>query len=87
VIFLDAWKQGARPAALKAGSPSIIAGDYAWEAGAKLLSYEIAPTETNDGTNLHATVKLVLDGPQSGDAQGDVVYIVGTSPVITIFRQ
>lgn len=77
---LQAWVDGKTPADLK---PEIIMGDSGWEQGKKLTSFEILKDEeTSDGSNLHIRVRRKFD---SGESK--VIYIVGTSPVITIFPQ
>jgi len=77
---MDAWVRGAAPKDLE---PEIIVGDPAWKQNKKLVSFEILTNEeTSDGSNLHIRVNRKFD---TGDAK--VTYIVGTSPVITIFPQ
>ena len=77
---LQAWVDGKTPADLK---PEIIMGDSGWEQGKKLVSFEILKDEeTSDGSNLHIRVQRKFD---SGESK--VIYIVGTTPVITIFPQ
>ena len=77
---MQAWADGKTPADLK---PEIIIGDLAWEHGEKLVSFEIVPTEeTSDGSNLYIRVIRKFESSDS-----PVTYIVGTSPVITIFPQ
>jgi len=77
---MDLWVSGGKPEEL---APGIIVGDPAWKQSKKLVSYEILKDEeTSDGSNLHIRVNRKFD---SGDAK--VTYIVGTSPVITIFPQ
>ena len=81
---LTAWIDGKKPEDLK---PEIIMGDFAWDSGKKLVSFQIlTKDETSDGTNLHIKVKrkFKTDGKES---ESEVLYIVGTSPVITIFPQ
>lgn len=87
VTFLDAWKQGERPSALKERSPQIIVGDADWNAGRRLVDYRVLETETDDGTNLHTTAELVLEDAKGREQTQQVTYVVGTSPVITIFRK
>ncbi len=84
--FLEAWKAGEQQAALKQKSPSIVGGDPDWEAGAKLLSYKVLDTEKSDGSNLHPTAELVLQTAE-GRQTSKITYVVGTSPVITVFRE
>jgi hypothetical protein len=79
--FLETWKSGGKPSDLKNASPSIIVSDDDWNAGKKLASYTISSEEKDDGTNAHLTAELTIDGRKRNQK-----YIVGTSPVITIFR-
>jgi hypothetical protein len=82
---LDAWKAGGKPASLKDGTPSIIVGDPTWDSGAKLTEYKLG-AERDMGANLEVTVQLTLerDGlPSTREA----TYVVGTSPVITVFTE
>jgi hypothetical protein len=82
---LESWKKGEKPEALQERSLAIIMTDPDWGAGRRLVSYTVRDKEFNDGYNLHCTVELVFAG--NGDGIRRVVtYIVGTSPVITIFR-
>lgn len=77
---MQAWVDGKSPKDLK---PEIIVGDAGWEQGKKLVSFEILKDEeTSDGSNLHIRV---LRKFETGESK--VIYIVGTSPVITIFPQ
>lgn len=82
---LQAWVDGKRPSDLQ---PEIIVGDAMWTTGKKLVSYEIKSEVMNDGTNLYLLVVRQFDNPKSKKPQkSEVTYIVGTSPVITIFPQ
>ena len=77
---MQAWVDGKTPKDLE---PAIVVGDTSWQQGEKLVSFEIAANEeTSDGSNLHIVVKQKFDSSES-----DVTYIVGTSPVVTIFPQ
>jgi hypothetical protein len=86
IAFLDAWQAGRSPADLKSRSPSIIAGDHAFAAGTKLVTYTLVGDDTDDGANLHTSVDLVLQDDKSGEVKERIAYIVGTEPVITVFR-
>ncbi len=77
---MQAWVDGKTPKDL---NPEIVVGDSSWEQGEKLVSFEIATNEeTSDGSNLHIVVKQKFD-----ESDSEVTYIVGTSPVVTIFPQ
>jgi len=81
---LEAWKAAKTPDDLK---PDIIASDYAWAAGQKLLSYEFLPGENSDGTNLNIPVKLTLQDAKGAKSTSNATYTVGTSPVVTVIRE
>lgn len=82
---LKAWVDGKKPADLQ---PEIIVGDTSWTSGQKLVSYEIKTEVMNDGTNLYLLVVCQFAKPKSKKTEkSEVTYIVGTSPVITIFPQ
>lgn len=81
---MQAWVAGQKPVDLK---PEIVVGDSAWDSGKTLVSYEILTAEErSDGTNLHVPVKRKFN-TQGKETESRVVYIVGTSPVITIFPE
>jgi len=82
--FLEAWKNGEKPADLKAKQPSIIAGGSDFTEGRKLAEYKIINQDKSDGSNLHAIVELTI-GEGKNVRKRQVTYVVGTSPVITIF--
>jgi len=89
--FLDAWRDGQKSDQLASASPAIFGRDPAWSNGQKLVAYELLG-ETDGGANLYAKVKLTLGGTQGqagkagAGASQEVVYVVGTSPKITVFR-
>lgn len=79
---MEAWKAGKTPADLQ---PEITIGDPAWNSGRKLASFEILrDKETSDGSNLHIRVKRSF-ADSGANSESETIYIVGTSPVITIF--
>lgn len=86
VEFLDTWKAGKPVSEFMSTHAKAAARDPDWEAGKVLTNYTIG-AETDDGTNLHATVKMTLKDPKGEQSDEEIVYIVGTSPVLSIFRQ
>ena len=77
---MQAWVDGRLPEDLR---PDIVVGDSAWDQGQTLVSFEILhEAETTDGSNLHIRVRRTLESSES-----TVTYIVGTTPVVTIFPQ
>lgn len=82
--FLQAWQEGKKVEELK---PGIIGRDYAWDEGSRLVSFEILPEEGSDGTNLRISARLKLQDGSGKESTSDVIYVVGTSPVVTVFRE
>ena len=82
--FLEAWKEGKTPADLK---PKITGADHEWASGEKLVSYEILPKETSNGTTLYVSARLTLKSAKGVETKSNATYAVGTSPVITVLRE
>lgn len=82
---LKAWADGKKPDELQ---PDIIVGDAAWKAGQTLVSFEIKKADAwSDGTNLYIPVACQLKKAGGKTAKTETTYVVGTSPVVTIFPQ
>lgn len=82
---LSAWVEGKQPGDLR---PEITVGDSLWKAGQKLISYEIkTANEKSDGTNLYIPVIREIKDSKGKVTKSEMIYVVGTSPVITIFPQ
>jgi len=79
---LDAWKEGRAIDTLVNQSPSIVAQDFDWMAGAKLESYEFANEGVPQDANLRVPVRLKL----KDKGLKSVNYIVGTDIRLTVFR-
>lgn len=84
-VLLD-WKNGGTPDAWQQKSPKVVVQDLDWAAGAKLVSYEVlGPGEVRDA-NLYCQVKIVAASQSQKETPRTVTYVVGTDPVITVFR-
>ncbi len=83
---LESWKEGAAIEALKEESPSIVVQDFDWSAGMKLLDYEVLDDGKPESANLVARVKLSLEDKEGAKSEKTVTYVVGTAPVLTVFR-
>lgn len=81
--FLNAWKDGKKAEDL---APKIVGKDSDWENGRTLESFEILPEQRSDGANLFFTVRRTIKTPKGAVLQQEVGYVVGTSPVVTVFR-
>jgi hypothetical protein len=85
-IVLEGWKKGDLPSALKDAAPSITVQDMDWLAGARLVDYQLAGDGKKVEANLYVPVKLTLRTPQGKEVKKSVSYVVGTSPILTVFR-
>jgi hypothetical protein len=83
---LESWKEGATVESLKADSPSIVVQDFDWAGGAKLLDYDVLDDGKPESANLVARVKLSLEDKEGTKSEKTVTYLVGTAPVLTVFR-
>ena len=81
--FLDTWREGLTPQDLQ---PRILGSDYAWDAGFKLISYELLPGEKNHGTTLEISAHLTLEDGNGVITKSNAIYTVGTSPEVTVIR-
>jgi hypothetical protein len=82
---LDAWKAGRKADEMRQERPEFVVGDRDWKQGRRLVGYEIADGKF-DGKNLRVPVSLTMLQPPRGNRKFVVNYIVGTRPVVTIFR-
>lgn len=84
---LESWKKGDDYVALKQATPSITVQDLDWKGGFKLVDYEVIGDGKYDDANLLCPVKLRLIDPQGKEVTRQVTYMIGTDPVITVFRE
>lgn len=84
--FLSLWKEGRSVGEFAVAHPQAAAADPDWEAGVKLVSFTVG-NETDDGTNLHIAVDMVLRATDGSESTQKITYLVGTSPVLSIFRK
>jgi hypothetical protein len=83
---LESWKRGEPIESLKSASPPIVAQDFDWMAGHRLVAYEVSGDGKDDDANLRIPVNLTLRNPQGQEVKKSVSYVVGTSPSLTVFR-
>lgn len=84
---LDAWKAGKKPEDLAKQNPKVVVQDMDWIQGAKLSDYKVTENSVPKDANLISEVELKLVGTDGKEKKKTVKYIVGTSPVLTVFRQ
>ena len=83
---LESWQRGEALESWQQRDPKVVVQDSDWSAGAKLKEFEILGVGEPRDANLYCQVKLVLDGPGRGKQPQTVTYVVGTDPVLTVFR-
>lgn len=83
---LEGWKSGETIEDLKDGSPSIVVQDFDWSNGIKLVDYQVVDEGDEVDANLVAKVKLSLESKEGAKSEKTVTYVVGTAPVLTVFR-
>jgi hypothetical protein len=83
---LDEWKSGATLESLRKRTPEIVVQDLDWTRGKKLVAYEVLGNGEPVDANLIAKVKLTLQDAEGQNTEKTVTYVVGTSPVLTVFR-
>jgi hypothetical protein len=83
---LESWKDGESIEALQEDSPAIVVQDFDWSAGMKLLDYEVLDDGKPESANLIARVKLSLEDREGAKSEKTATYVVGTAPVLTVFR-
>ena len=85
-IALDHWKKGEDPISLQSSATPMVARDFDWDSGAKLLDYQILDDKLED-LNLRVQVKITLSQQGKSKAvEKKASYVVGTSPSVTVFR-
>ncbi len=83
---LDSWKRGESIDSWQTKDSHIVVQDLEWKAGVKLAWFEILDQGDAVDANLFCRVKLSLVDPNSKRFERSVTYVVGTTPVRTVFR-
>ncbi len=83
---LDKWKNGASIDALRQEQPVVHAVDEDWQAGLKLISYELRDVVDDGGAFARIPVRLNIQSP-NGQLWKEVEYDVQTEPQVSIVRR
>lgn len=83
---LQGWRDGGKPEDWKSKTPSVVVQDMEWMTGHKLIDFEILEEGELIDANLHCQVKLTIADANQATQVKTVTYLVGTSPVCTVFR-
>jgi hypothetical protein len=81
-----AWKQGEQHGALAERQPPIYFKEPEWEAGKKLLGYELGPV-TLSGRQGRCSVKLSLQDSAGKVTERTIGYQIDTTPNRVITRE
>jgi hypothetical protein len=83
---LDAWKQGQTPDSLQKLTPPVNVLDADWVNGAKLTAYTVTSEGVVADNKLSIPVALTLQDSRGAKVEKSVIYIVATSPSLSILR-
>jgi hypothetical protein len=83
---LEGWKSGEPFDQWTNRSPKIVVQDLDWQSGTKLAGYEVLGPGKALDANLYCDVRLKVVGPRREIVQKTATYVVGTDPVLTVFR-
>lgn len=81
-----AWKEGEGYGELKRRQPAIYFNEPEWEAGKKLLNYDLGPV-TLTGRQGRCSVKLTLQDKAGKVTERKIGYQVDTTPNMVITRE
>lgn len=82
---LDQWKQGMPIEQCQQLQPAVVVQELYWSQGMELDDYQIISSEARDA-NLFVTAELELREEGGRERTEEVVYCIGTDPVLTVFR-
>ena len=87
IQVLETWKRGGTVGELRAQTPEIVVQEALWTGGAALTEYSLLDQGRVEDANLFCEAELTIQRPGTGKVEKKkVTYIVGTAPVITVFR-
>lgn len=83
---LDSWKQGESYGGLEQRQPPIYFNEREWEAGKRLLKYEVGPV-TLSGRQGRCSVKVTLQDSAFKVTERTIGYQIDTTPNAVITRE
>ncbi len=83
---LESWQRGEDVEIWRKKNPEVVIQDIDWTSGLRLKSFEIVGDGKAVDANLYCVVKLTLEDGQKQELERTVTYVIGTSPVCTVFR-
>jgi hypothetical protein len=74
---LEVWQKGGKPDELKSASPSVEFNEALWNAGEKLVSFEVSPARYVDAAQaVRCEAKLTVRNKKGKERTENVVYDV-----------
>jgi hypothetical protein len=87
VEALDIWQHGGLITEMRVHTPEIVVQEAAWSDGASLVQYRLLDDGRVEDANMFFEVELtLLKSGMDKPINKTVTYVVGTAPVITVFR-
>lgn len=84
---LENWRSGQTPDGQRQATPPVVVQDTDWLRGYELLDYQFVTDGRSRDANLHIPVDLTLRDPSGMQRKKKAYYVVGTDPVLTVFRE
>jgi hypothetical protein len=84
---LDAWARGEKSGSLHNGAPPVHVTDGDWDKGLRLDKYQLTPAGQVNGPELRCPAQLSLRDKRGRSFKKQVVYLVGTGPLVSIARE
>ncbi len=85
-LALTSWQKGMTVDQMKAATPSIAIRDPKWSRGDTLKKYEVTGPGKPSASERQFTVILWLADADGKETREQVTFLVGTDPVLTVFR-
>lgn len=84
---LEDWKSGRSAKELAGGDPPVYVSEDWWHSGFQLKDFRIEGDGELSGTNVRLVVALEGVHPKLGNKKASQVYLVTTTPALTISRE
>jgi hypothetical protein len=82
---LDAWQEGQTPEEFR-GRSAVTAVESKWQAGYRLLGYEMIGDGETSGFDWQCKVRLSLQSAGGQKSQEKAIYSISTAPAVVIVR-
>ena len=87
VDVMEHWKNGGAIDELRKRQPEIVAQEMWWSQGRKLIGFQLVGEGRVEDANWFCDVELeVSEGDGKEPVKKTFTYVIGTDPVITVFR-